>query len=353
MQPVRIAVVGLGSWGPRWARILAEESGVELAAIVEPIEERRKAVAAELDLGAAQAFSHLETALEVVAPDALIVVTPPATHLEVAAQAFSRQMPVLMEKPLAATLDEARTIVELAEASDTLMVVSQNYRYRAPMVTLKAALDEGTIGRTLAIKGYCQEDMRLFYEADNFRYLMRHPYVIDMTIHHWDLVRFLTGQEIVRVDARSWRVPDSPYVHDPACEILLDLADGTPVRYEGSGATHKERTSWSAWWEIEGERGRLWTDGGVDDPHVDLVHQHIYGLETEVLPFKPAASLDMVGSLKAFVAAMHGGPLPVHTGRDNLKSLAVVMACVASIERREPVDVAEMTSSFADSSKSG
>ncbi len=342
MRPIRFAVVGLGSWGPRWARLLVDQPGVKLAAIVEPVSQRRSAIAAELGLDDDQLYGELETALDQTAIDAIIVATPPDTHATVAGSAFARQIPVLMEKPLAISLDDARSIVDLAESTDTLMVVSQNYRYRPPMLTLKAALDSGAIGPVVAIKGYCQEDMRLFYEADNFRYLMRHPYIIDMTIHHWDLVRFLTGMEIARVYARSWRVPDSPYRHDPACAILLELEDGTPIRYEGSGATHGDRTSWSAWWEFEGEHGRLWTDGGVDDPHTDVVHQQLYGAEPSVLPLEPAATLDLQGSLNAFVAALHGGPVPVHTGLDNLKSLAVVMACVAAVERGMPVDVAEM-----------
>jgi predicted dehydrogenase len=340
-EPVRLIVAGLGSWGPRWARFIHEEEGAELAAVVEPVDERRDKVVEALGLTSDQAHRDFDAALREVEADGVVVVTPPQTHLDVARKAFAAGKPVLMEKPLAGTIEDARAIVDEAEQAGQLLIVSQNYRYRPPMVTLKAALERGDIGPLVAIGGECHEDMRLFYEATNFRYLMKHPYIIDMTIHHWDLLRYLTGKNVKSVHATSWRVPDSPYQHDPACAVLLELEDGTPVHYEGSGATYKRRTSWSAWWEFTGERGRLWTDGGVDEPHTDVVHRRIFGQEEEILPYELAVLYDTIGSLRAFAGAIQGGPLPAHTGRDNLKSLAVVMACVASVERAEIVQVAE------------
>ena len=270
-----------------------------------------------------------------------MVVTPPQTHLAVASIALAAGKPVLVEKPLAATMDDARAIVALAEELGQLLVVSQNYRYRAPMVTLRAAIERGDVGELVSIGGNCQEDMRLFYEATNFRYLMHHPYIIDMTIHHWDLLRYLTGRDIARVHARSWRVPDSPYQQDPSCAVLLELDNGVPVFYEGSGATYRERTSWSAWWDVTGEKGRVWTDGGVGDPHTDIVHRRIFGQADEILPYEPAASRDTIGLPAGIRGGGDGGPAPAHTGGDNLRSLAAVMACVASVERNAIVEVAE------------
>lgn len=345
MEPVRLILAGLGSWGPGWATLIDQEPGVELAAVVDPMDERRQAVVDTLSLTPERAYADFDEALAQVESDAVLICTPPQTHLALARKAFAAGKDVLMEKPLAASMEDARAIVEAAEASGQLMVVSQNYRYRAPMLTLKAVLEAGEIGDLIAIKGYCQEDMRLFYEPTNFRYLMKHPYIIDMTIHHWDLLRALTGREIEKVHATSWPIPDSPYQHHPACAVLLWLDNGVPVHYEGNGVTHRERTSWSSWWEFVGTKGRLWTDGGVGDPHTDTVHLHIYGQEPEVLIHLPAAPLDLLGSLRAFVDALRGGPVPPTTGRDNLNSLAVVFACVESVERAAPVEVSEFRTS--------
>ncbi len=342
MAPVRIIVTGLGSWGPGWAELIQAQDGVELAAVVEPMDDRRQAVVEARGLSPEQAYGDLQTALDRVEADAVLVVTPPKTHLDVARIAFAAGKPVLMEKPLAATMDDAKALVELAEETGNLLVVSQNYRYRPPMVALRKLLQDGVIGDILHIQANCQEDMRLFYEATNFRYLMPHPHIIDMTIHHWDLLRFLTGHEVDTVYATSWNIPDSPYQTDAACAIVLKLVDGTPVLYEGSSATHKDRTSWSSWWEFEGTKGRIWTDGGVGDPHLDTVHLHIYGEDPVIVDNITVAETDRHGSLLAFVAALQGGDLPAHTGRDNLNSLATVMACVDSVEENRVVSVKDV-----------
>ncbi|MEZ4499212.1 MAG: Gfo/Idh/MocA family oxidoreductase [Thermomicrobiales bacterium] len=115
MEPVRLIVVGLGSFGPGWARLVHATPEVELAAVVEPMDERRNTVAAELGLAPDQAQRDLATALLEVDADAVIVVTPPQTHLDVARVAIEQGKPVLVEKPLAATMDDARAIVALAE----------------------------------------------------------------------------------------------------------------------------------------------------------------------------------------------------------------------------------------------
>lgn len=342
MTPVRLIVTGLGSWGPGWAELIQQQDGVELAAVVEPMDDRRQAVVDARGLSPDQAYIDLETALQQVDTDAVLVVTPPTTHLEVANIAFAAGKPVLMEKPLAATMTEAKALVTAAEKSGNLLIVSQNYRYRPPMQAVHKLLQEGVIGDVLHIQANCQEDMRLFYEATNFRYLMPHPHIIDMTIHHWDLLRFLTGHEVDTVFATSWDIPDSPYQKDAACAIVLKLDDGTPVLYEGSSATHRNRTSWSSWWEFEGTKGRIWTDGGVDEPHSDTVHLHVYGEDPVIVDNIVVAESDRHGSLLAFVAALQGGPLPAHTGRDNLNSLATVMACVESVEQDRVVSVGEL-----------
>lgn len=342
MAPVRFIVTGLGSFGPSWAELIQRQDGVELAAVVEPMDDRRQAVVESRGLRPGQAYADLATALQRVDADAVLVVTPPRTHLEVAQIAFAAGKPVLMEKPLAASMDDARALVTAAETSGNLLVVSQNYRYRPPMQAVRKLLLDGVIGDFLHIQANCQEDMRLFYEATNFRYLMPHPHIIDMTIHHWDLLRFLTGHEVDSVYATSWNVPDSPYQTDAACAIMLKLDDGTPVLYEGSSATHRERTSWSSWWEFEGTKGRIWTDGGVDNPHLDTVHLHIYGEAPVVVDNITVAESDRNGSLLAFVTAVQGGALPAHTGRDNLNSLATVMACVESVEQNRVVAVKEL-----------
>ena len=114
------------------------------------------------------------------------------------------------------------------------LMVSQNYRFRRPARTVQEP------GRRRARSAICWPSRSpaagirgLTFPPGDFRYRMRHPYVLDMAIHHLDLLRALTGRDVERVFARSWRVPDSPYLHDPAVIAVMTLEGGGSRRLRG------------------------------------------------------------------------------------------------------------------------
>ncbi len=315
MPPVRFIVTGLGSWGPGWAELIQQQDGVELAAVVEPMDDRRQAVVDARGLPPTRPTptSNPRSTMSKPTPcsssprRAPISTSPASLSPPASRCSWKNRSPPPWTTP--------KPWSQLAEETGNLLIVSQNYRYRPPMQAVRKLLQDGVIGDILHIQANCQEDMRLFYEATNFRYLMPHPHIIDMTIHHWDLLRFLTGHEVDTVYATSWNIPDSPYQTDASCAIVLKLDDGTPVLYEGSSATHRDRTSWSSWWEFEGTKGRIWTDGGVGDPHLDTVHLHIYGEDPVIVDNITVAESDRHGSLLAFVPpwAVRSRPTPAAT----------------------------------------
>jgi predicted dehydrogenase len=336
---VRFIQAGVGNFGKSWAELVRDAAGTTLEAIAEPAAEGRAWVIEALGLPAERCFATIDEALDTVECDAVLVVTPPATHLPVATAALRAGKHVLMEKPLAPTMAEARQAVAEAEAAGRTLMVSQNYRYRPAARAIQAAVAQGMIGNLVSVRVECRRDLTRSYEADNFRYEMLHPYVIDMSIHHWDLLRALTGREVLTIDARSWRVPGNPYRHDPAVAALVTLDGGIPVVYEGSVATHRPWTSWNGEWEVIGERGRLFWTGGVDNADDGEVTLHCWGEESRPLPLPALAKIGREASLEAFRTAILSGEEPETSARDNVNSLACVLACVASIERGGPVQL--------------
>ena len=116
-------------------------------------------------------------------------------------------------------------------------MVAQNYRFRRQPRALHDLVATRALGRLLGIRISCRRDLRdAWISRRDWRGKMPHPYLLDMAIHHVDLVRMITGQEVAEVDARGWNVPDAPFKHDPTVAALLTLADGTPVAYEGTWA---------------------------------------------------------------------------------------------------------------------
>lgn len=329
---MRVIQVGLGGFGRSWAELARGTEGIELVAVADPAPAARAWAVQTLGLGEDAVFPALEAALEAAAADAVLVITPPETHHAVAAAALRAGKHVLLEKPLATTIYAARDLIDVAAAMDRILMVSQNYRYRPGAMAARQAVAAGLLGELVAVRVRCLRDTRGLWPPDNFRYRMRHPFVLDMSIHHADLLRAVTGQEVAAIYARGWRAPDSPYRHDPAVAATMTLGGGATVLYEGDWATREPETSWNGDWELIGERGRLrWTGNPADVLAARLV-LHPRGEEPRTLAVPSLPLTDRAAGLAAFRDAAETGCEPETSGRDNLRSLAIVLGCVASIE---------------------
>jgi predicted dehydrogenase len=343
---MRFIQAGMGIHGKEWAEYLAHKPGYELTGVVEPSPAGRAWAIETLGLPPERVFPTIESALAAdhAAPngaDAVLIVTPPETHLAIAAAALQAGKHVLSEKPMVPTLAEAHLAVAEADRAGKIYMIAQNYRFRGPARAIRNLIAANAIGPLVSIAIDSQRDMRFDYEATNFRYLMRHPYVIDMSIHHVDLIRAITGQNVATVSAKSWRAPDSPYRYDPAVAALITLESGAPVVYEGSGATYRPWTSWNGDWDIVGELGRIVWNGGVEDSVGNVTIQR-WGEEAKPVALPTGELADRDAVLEAFRLAFESGIRPETSVHDNIHSLALVVALCESIDRGEPVRVADL-----------
>ena len=191
--------------------------------------------------------------MEQVEADAVINVTPPQFHREVTVMALEAGLPVLQEKPLAGTLEDARAIAAAADETGVLCSVAQNYRYRPLTQTLKRVLDSGELG---AVGSVAVE----FFKGPHFggfREQMPHPLIVDMAIHHFDLMRFFLDSDAKTMQARSWNPTWSWFAGHASASAQIGFADGVQVAYTGSWCSQALETSWNANWRFECERGVL------------------------------------------------------------------------------------------------
>ena len=169
---------------------------------------------------------------------------------------------------------------------------------------------------------------------------MAHPLLLDMAIHHVDLVRSITGREIAEVDARGWPVGDSPFRHDPSAAALMTLTDGTPVSYYGTWAEALGReTSWNGDWELVGSKARATWTGAVNDALRGTVALEPFGSARRRVRPASLAALDRLGVLHEARRAIRDGDEPECSAADNLQTLAAVLALARSTEERGAVRV--------------
>ena len=337
---MRVLQVGIGDFGRGWVQVLMEAAGVGLAGVVDPAPSARLWAIEELGIAEEICFASLDDALNRTAVDAVLVVTPEWTHREVAQAALEAGKHVLVEKPLTTTVQDAQLLIDTAARTGRIVMASQNYRYRPPARTMQRLVREGALGALHHVKISCRRDTRSLWPSLPYRYQMRHPYVTGMTIHHFDLVRAVTAENVRTIYARSWRVPDSPYLHHPAMAAILELESGVTVTYDGDWAPHGTESSWDGEWELVGEAGRLTrrsTDGGPEQ----VVLQE-WGIMPQVIELERLAYTDRAATLESLRAAVEAGEPPETDATDNIMSVAIVAACLQSIETGTQVDVTEL-----------
>jgi predicted dehydrogenase len=314
--------------------------GRSIVGLVDINLDRARSRAAEFGLDGADTGVSLEAMLERSRPDVVFDAVVPAARFSVARSALDRGCHLLSEKPLAASLEDARAIVAAARKAGLIHAVVQNRRYHPDIRRIRHFLDSGVIGRPTSI--HCE-----FFLAPHFggfREEMEHVLLLDMTIHTFDAARAMTGLEAMRVYCREWNPPNSWYRQGSSVAAIFDMDAGVVFTYRGSWCADGARTSWEACWRIIGERGSLTWDGfdairaeassGARDGLFDTT------IEVEIPPLDPADRVGgHLGVMQDFVAAVRVGSLPETAGADNLKSLAMVFAAIKSADTCRLVDV--------------
>jgi predicted dehydrogenase len=172
---------------------------------------------------------------------------------------------------------------------------------------------------------------------------MPHPLLLDMAVHHVDLLRAITGREATVVDARGWPAPDGPFRHAPTVTALLELEGAIDTSYDGSWAPPYGETSWNGDWELLGSVARAtWTEG-VEDPLQSIVRLEPYGERPRRVRLPRLSVLDRLGVIAELRRAVRAGDTPEVGIEDNLRTLGTVLALARSSEERRPVRVEEVT----------
>ncbi|WP_201361119.1 Gfo/Idh/MocA family protein [Dictyobacter formicarum] len=337
---LQIIHVGLGGWGQNWARtVVAENKDVETTAWVEIDATALEAARERLNLPADRCFTSLDEALKTVPADAVLVTASLPGHVPSARTALLADKHVLMEKPFAPTVAEARELVELAEQRGRLLMISQNYRFQPAARAAAAAVAEQKIGRLGSINLDFRRYDNIAPVAEHRHYHIWEPLLADMSIHHFDLMRLVIGQEPVQVTCKTWNAAWSKYDEPAEGAMTITFDGGAVVNYRGSWVSTAPKTNWSGEWRMEGEKGELiWTSRG-ELPEGAAIR--LLG-ETELTPLAlpELTALDRSGSLAAFAEAVSTNSIPETSGRENLKTLALMFAAIESAKTGLPVNVA-------------
>lgn len=328
-EPLRGILVGLGGRGRYWLANGLRHPAVTWVAAVEPDADNRQ-TAASAGAPADQLYPDLGAALAALRGDADFVmdVTPPATHEAVALQTFEAGLHLIGEKPMSDDFAAARHMVDAGRRAGVRHMITQNYRFGPQPRTTRRLVGEGLIGDV----GHIDVNFFMPWADRAGTHYVEQPYMFtkDMGIHHFDMLRYVLASEPVSVRCVTWNPAWGWHKGDASHVAIFRFANGAHAVHRGVGCAVGTKTSWNGEWRLEGPAGTI-TWEGADMFHTRL-HRTERPIRAQLFPDPAAVPPGQDPLLTEFVAAIRDGREPECCAADNLRSLAMVEACVRSAE---------------------
>jgi predicted dehydrogenase len=333
---VRLAVLGAGFMGGTHARAYHKRDDVELAAIYAHTARRGEALATELD---ATFTKQLETILGDDTIDAVDICLPTPAHRATVEAALAAGKHVLLEKPLALTVEDGEALVALADATDRVFMVAHVLRFWPEYVELKRAIDGGGLGRPIAATTTRRQPFpewsELLKRADQTG-----GAIYDMLVHDYDLLNWILGTPVA-VSANGIANPRSGGLDH--AQVLVTYDGGTGMA-EG-GMIQPESYPFTSRVEVLCEHGAIeyhFQAGGrsfeVGTPTNTLTLYPATG-DPEVLPAPQTDAYE--NETGYFVDCIQSGvPADRATPRDALLAQRVGLAAIEAAASGGPVAIA-------------
>lgn len=340
---MKIIQVGYGYWGKSWLQFIADDPNCELAALVVRTPETLKRAQEEWGLPDNRCFNDYDAALELEA-DVVIIVMPHHTHIEFAKKAVIAGKDVLIEKPLCDDIEEAKEFARWMDGRSERVFVSQNYRYRDEMWQLRHGLTHGDLGSLQFIEldyraGMTTDPQEHIWNTQGWRGKQVCMQAYEVSIHHFDMLRFLVGSNVKRLYANTWN-PEWAITRGPESFFInLEFENGVHALFSTHMSSVGAPTEFQGNWLVQGSRGLVtWHSGQklklfpADDnpgriPTID---------ETECPGF------DRAGILVELQRARLNITSTLPTLEDNLYSLAIASAALISGKEHRVVEMSEI-----------
>ena len=321
---IKVAIIGVGAMGRNHARVYSEIPGTEIVGVADI---NMQAAADVSRRYGGRAYADYLRMLDEQKPEALSIVVPTADHHGVALQVIRRGIHLLVEKPLAFTLQEGQEIIKAAESNGVKLMVGHIERFNPAVIALREHLSSGELGRAFQIDAHRQGPFPARVRDVGV--------VIDLAVHDLDIMRYVTGSEIVRVYAETQR-----RIHTEREDLLSGM-----VRF-ADDTVGTLTTNWLTPTKIRevyvtGERGMF---------RVDYLTQDLYFYENAVANGGDWATIQVLrgvsegpmiryaiakkeplrSELESFLAAVQEKTSVTVTGLDGLKAIELAQALVTS-----------------------
>lgn len=363
-EPLRVGLIGAGGISRQHLPAYRlDPERVRLGAVCDIREDAAREFASEADVDASAIFTDAREMCELADIDAVDICTIHDTHAELAIAAAEAGKHVLLEKPMAISLDECRAIVEATEEAGVTFMVAQHLRHVPSYMALRRRIQAGELGRIWSAR--VDTFLTAALDDPNQPIAPRSGWwgfdgkrggggvVTLLSVHHLDLMRYFVG-EVVRVDARAWRGHPS-FTNDAEDRAVatLEFANGAIGNLTASLTS---RAPWLFQTVILGDQGAAWTPPPAEN--TPLMWHRVPAVMTSARQegdesFNPATSFQQIDTsdltlptdnpyineIIHFATCCEDGAEPISGGRDNIETMKLVFGIYESAQSGSPVDL--------------
>ncbi|RCW77262.1 Gfo/Idh/MocA family protein [Saliterribacillus persicus] len=327
MSQTKVIQVGTGGFGLSWLELLKDHDQVEVVGVVDVDEANLIEAEKVLNGTKVDYFNNHVEAFQSLKADVAVIVTPPQTHKDIAKAALEHDLHVFMEKPIAHNLEDAVSLNEFAKDYSKHVMISQNYRYRPVIQALKNAVDKQLAGPIEYVEWNFRRATKFGGWRDHYDEIL----IEDMSIHHFDMMRYLLGKNATTVYAKSMRPSWSWFNGNPTASISMTF-EGVLINYFGSWVTSGPETSWNGDVKLYGEKGVIVL---TSDRPVFIGSD---GTEAN-LPIPEMEHSDRTYSITELIQAIKEKRTPATAIADNLNSFKIVSASLESLKTGSEVSL--------------
>jgi len=330
---IRFAILGAGRIGQVHARAVSTVPAAELVAVAEPAIEVARQVQADFGCD----IRTIDQIAEASDIDAVIICTPTDTHADLIERFCSAGKAVFCEKPVHLDVERVKQCLTSVRKSNGRLMVGFQRRFDPDFNALKAAIDEGRIGAVEMISLTSRDPGPPPYD-----YIERSGGIFrDMTIHDFDVARWLLPDEIESVQASG------SVLVDPQIGVLGDFDSVNIIMTTGSGRqctiSNSRRASYGYDQRIEvhGSDGMLCAEN-TRESRIEIADRSGSHRPPLLNFFMSRYTAAYAAEIEAFVNALNeGGPMPT-TGTDGLRALVLAEAALRSVKEGRRIHVSEI-----------
>ncbi|MGB3312995.1 MAG: inositol 2-dehydrogenase [Albidovulum sp.] len=329
----RFAVLGAGRIGQVHARAVTSTLGARLVAVAEPHAAAAEAVAAAYDCDI-RTIDEIEVAADI---DAVIICTPTDTHADLIERFARAGKAIFCEKPVDLSLLRVRACLDVVRETGATLMVGFNRRFDPDFMAVKAAIDAGRIGKVEMVTITSRDP-----GAPPYDYITRSGGIFrDMTIHDFDMARWLLGEEVETVMAAA------SVLTDPKIGELGDFDSANVILRTGSGRqaiiTNSRRAAYGYDQRIEvhGEKGAV-SAANTHEANIEIAGSDGFTRPPLLNFFMTRYTTAYANEIAAFIGAVNAGMTPPTSGEDGLMALALAEAALKSVAENRAVRVTDI-----------